>query len=99
MQKIIDFFESHMQACQIKTVTGFDCPGCGTQRSFILLLKGNFLESFYLYPALIPFITTIGLLIWQLIAQKKNGAIYIKYSFILSATLVISNFIFKLMTI
>ncbi|MGY0039876.1 DUF2752 domain-containing protein [Pedobacter sp. NJ-S-72] len=27
-------------------VTGYDCPGCGFQRSFLALLKGDFYHFF-----------------------------------------------------
>jgi len=43
-----------MLPCPIKFLTGFDCPGCGFQRSLFALLEGNFETSFMLYPATIP---------------------------------------------
>ncbi len=51
---IIHWLEKHQLPCIIKKITHFDCPGCGLQRSCIALLKGNAVESFKMYPALIP---------------------------------------------
>lgn len=37
--------------CQMKLLTGLDCPGCGLTRSFIALAHGQFAESFRFNPA------------------------------------------------
>ena len=42
-----------MLPCAYKSFFGIDCPLCGFQRSFIQLMKGNFGESFALYPPLV----------------------------------------------
>ena len=42
-----------MLPCAYKSFFGIDCPACGFQRSFILLLKGNFADSFVMYPPLL----------------------------------------------
>lgn len=54
--EIIKWLESHLLACPFRSIFGFDCPGCGFQRSCIALLKGNMGQSFSLYPATIPII-------------------------------------------
>src|ERR1700754_2932291 len=53
------WLQNHLLTCPLKKLTGFDCPGCGFQRSLIALLKGSFWQSITLYPATIPFIITI----------------------------------------
>ena len=40
-----------MLPCFFKHLTGFDCPGCGFQRSIVALAHGNIGKSFELYPA------------------------------------------------
>ena len=42
---IIDWLQKHMIPCFSKKYLGIECPGCGLQRSFIALLKGNIVES------------------------------------------------------
>ena len=42
-----------MLPCQYKQLLGIDCPICGLQRSIIAILKGDFYESFILFPGLI----------------------------------------------
>lgn len=50
---MITWLENHLLPCQLKAILGIDCPLCGTQRSFIQLLKGDFAGSFSIYPPLI----------------------------------------------
>jgi len=37
--------EAPFVVCITKTITGYDCPGCGGQRAFHELLHGNFMEA------------------------------------------------------
>ena len=87
------FIEDNMLQCQFKEITGVDCPGCGFQRAVLLLLKGDFVGSFVMYPALLPFFVTFGLLFYQLIFKKEKGGLYIMYSFILSVLVMMVNLI------
>jgi len=51
---VFDWLQNHLIPCPFKALTGFDCPGCGFQRSFIAFIQGDFGKSWNLYPALIP---------------------------------------------
>jgi uncharacterized membrane protein YesL len=97
-KNIINWLESHQQACFYKKYFGIECPGCGMQRSFIELLKSNFVESFILFPALIPTISLIFYLILHLIFKFKNGANILKILFIINTTIVVLSYIYKLLT-
>ncbi|MEW7281106.1 DUF2752 domain-containing protein [Aquimarina sp. 2201CG1-2-11] len=48
--------EKYMLPCLNKKLFGIDCLGCGMQRSMALLLKGDFIGAFYMYPAIYPLI-------------------------------------------
>lgn len=95
---IINWLESHHQDCFYKKYFGIECPGCGMQRAFIELLKGNFVESFILFPALIPTIFLIFYLILHLIFKFKNGANILKILFIINTSIVVLSYIYKLLT-
>ena len=43
-----------MPRCPIKMLTGFDCPGCGSQRALHSLLEGHLSESFH-HNLILPF--------------------------------------------
>ena len=94
----IQWLENHLLSCPYKTITGIDCPGCGMQRAFIELLKGNCVESFHLYPALIPVLLTLCITFLHLFFKFKNGAFIIKYSFVISITVIVISYIIKLLT-
>jgi len=98
LDNLIHWLESHLQSCFYKKYLGIECPGCGMQRSFIELLKGNLWESIVMYPALIPTIIMIGFLFVQIILKFKNGGTYLKYLFIFNAVIIVLNYIYKLLT-
>ncbi|RZJ31891.1 MAG: DUF2752 domain-containing protein [Flavobacterium sp.] len=92
--------EKYMIPCMNKALFGFDCPGCGLQRSFFLLCQGHFSDAFFMFPAIyttITFFVLVGLhfvdrshnyhraIIWMAIA---NGAITI-VSYIIKITSVL----------
>lgn len=97
MDSIVHWLENHFMTCPYKAVSGMDCPGCGMQRSLIELLKGNFLESFYLYPALLPTIFTLLFTAMHLIFKFKNGAAIIKYSFVTTIAIVLVGYFLKML--
>ncbi|MFH2096897.1 MAG: DUF2752 domain-containing protein, partial [Bacteroidota bacterium] len=95
---IIDWLERNQSPCFYKKYFGLECPGCGMQRSFIELLKGNVWESIQMYPALIPTIFLFIFLILHLIFKFKKGAAILKFSFIFTVSIIVINFIYKIIT-
>ncbi|WP_439132184.1 DUF2752 domain-containing protein [Polaribacter sp.] len=59
--------KDYMLPCLSKTLFGLECLGCGFQRSFILLIHGDFIDAFKMYPAVY---TLLGLFIFILINFK-----------------------------
>ncbi|MEO1054783.1 MAG: DUF2752 domain-containing protein [Bacteroidota bacterium] len=96
MSAVVSWLEQHMLSCPYKNALGIDCPGCGMQRSFIALLKGDFAESFHLYPALIPIMVTIVVLIIHLKMKLKNGARLVKYAYMFSISVVLIHYTYKM---
>lgn len=85
-----------MLSCSYNKLLGVDCPGCGFQRSLILLLSGEFKESFLMFPALIPFLGMILFLGIHLIVKFKAGHKVILFMFVANITIMLTNFIIKL---
>ncbi|NNC70272.1 MAG: DUF2752 domain-containing protein [Flavobacteriaceae bacterium] len=92
---IITFLEENMFSCHIKQQFGIDCIGCGMQRSFIHLLKGEFIEAFYLYPAIYTLIIMFGYLVLHLKFNFKLGHKVLLYLFIMNVLIMLTNFLFK----
>ena len=93
---ITNWLETHQLPCMFKAVTHFECPGCGMQRSFILLIRGDITESFFMFPSLIPIILMFAFLFLHLMFKIKNGANILKYTYILCAVIVMVSYIYKL---
>jgi hypothetical protein len=96
LERLISWLENHLSPCIYKENLGFECPGCGLQRSLIELLKGNLWESLKLYPALIPILFMFTFLTIHLIVQFRKGGDILKYMFIFNVSVVIIQYIFKL---
>lgn len=96
MNSIINWLEQHLGTCYFHKYIGIQCPGCGFQRAFIELLKGNLTDSLKLYPALIPIIIMFLLLGIHLKFNLKNGALILKVIFIFTAIIIAANYIFKI---
>jgi len=83
--------DEYMLPCLNKKYLGFECMGCGIQRSISLLFKGEFIEAFYMYPAIYPLIALLGfLLINQFTNFKFANKGVILLAIITVATIIIS---------
>jgi hypothetical protein len=98
LETIIAWLERNMQPCFYKKAFGLECPGCGMQRAFIELLKGNVWESILMYPALLPTIFMFIYLILHIIFDFKKGAAVIKYTFIINTIIIVATYLFKQLT-
>lgn len=96
---IVNWLESHQLPCMFKSVTHFDCPGCGFQRSFILLLEGRIRDSFFMYPALLPILLLFMFLILQVKMKFKNGASILKYGYFFCASVILVSYIYKIVVV
>jgi len=92
---LISWFEQNMLPCGFKYFFGIDCPGCGLQRSIILLFNGNVWASIQMYPPLLPIIFVLALHFFNK-SVKYNGQAYLfKLIVWLVAGLIAINFICK----
>lgn len=65
--------ENYMMPCLNKQLFGVDCMGCGFQRAFVLLCKGNFKEAFEIYPAIFTLVFLLLLFLFQLKFKLNNS--------------------------
>ncbi|WP_435622945.1 DUF2752 domain-containing protein [Flagellimonas sp.] len=86
MKTLITFLlirtERYMLPCLNKELLGVECPGCGMQRSVNLLLHGEFLAAFKMYPAIYPILAV-------LLFSGLNVFIKIKHAFVIRTSLII----------
>lgn len=96
LERLINWLESNMGTCPYLHLFGVECPGCGMQRALIALLKGNFVESLELYPALLPMVLLFSTLIVHLVFKLKYGAEILKYLFIFSVLVIVVSYLVKI---
>ena len=60
------WIETHYVTCTFKEISGFDCLGCGLQRSFVCLLRGDLYGSIRYYPPLLFLISYVVVIILYL---------------------------------
>ena len=91
--------EKYMLPCMNKSLFGIDCIGCGTQRSLLLLLNGEFTKAFYQFPAIYSTLLLFGLIGLHLIDKKRNYQKLIIGLAITNALIMIISYIYKLTNI
>jgi len=94
--EFIEWIESHMLSCSYVSTFGVECPGCGMQRAFVELLKGNFVESFKLFPALLPMIFLFVYLALHLKFKFEKGAKVLLITFIITVATMVISYIIKI---
>lgn len=58
--------------CPLKSVSGYDCPGCGAQRAFHELLHFRFLEAFKYNPLFVlSIVVTIVFVLIKFFGSEK----------------------------
>ena len=93
---IVSFLEDNMLSCQWKQQFGVECIGCGMQRSILHLLKGEFVEAFFMYPAIYTLIAMFGFLLLHLKFDFKQGHKVLLYLFIINIAIMLINYILKI---
>ncbi|WP_396190802.1 DUF2752 domain-containing protein [Flavobacterium sp.] len=88
--------EDYMLPCLFKQTFGIDCIGCGIQRSIALLLKGQFENAFYMFPAIyttLLFFLSVGLFV---VDKKHNYQKIVISLAIVNAIIMIISYVYKM---
>ncbi|MFD2567890.1 DUF2752 domain-containing protein [Pseudotenacibaculum haliotis] len=86
--------EDYLLPCLNKQMFGVECPGCGIQRSLVLLSKGEFVEAFKMYPAIYTLLLLALFILLNFKMKFKNSKrIIITLAIINVLIIVISYFI------
>jgi hypothetical protein len=92
---IIGFLENNLLSCPWKEM-GMECTGCGLQRSMVHLLKGEFIEAFFMYPAIYTLLIMFAFLGIHLKYNFEHGARILKWLFLLNLAVILAHYISKL---
>lgn len=91
----ISFLEKNLLSCPWKKHFDVECMGCGMQRSILLILKGDFVAAFYMYPAIYTLIIMFAVLFLHLKLEFKYGSKILIFLFSINAIIIVLNFILK----
>lgn len=87
--------EDYMLPCFTKKLFGFDCPGCGLQRSVTFLLQGDFVAAFEMYPAIYTILPLLAFLLADAFIKIKYANKIIITLMTSSVALILINYILK----
>ena len=87
--------EDYMLPCLNKKLFGLDCMGCGMQRSIALILDGEFVQAFYMYPAIYSLVLMLTIITLNYFKNFKHAFKIIIILVAVNAILILGNFIFK----
>lgn len=85
----------YMLPCLNKKLFGFDCMGCGLQRSVSLLLQADFIGAFYMYPAVYTLVLLFIVIVVNFFKNFKYAVTIIYILAIINALIMITNFSIK----
>lgn len=89
--------DEYMLPCLNKKYLGFECMGCGLQRSVSLLFKGEFIEAFFMYPAIYPLLLLFGVLVTNQFFSFKYANKSIIFLAILTVATIIISYAIKML--
>ena len=88
--------EDYMLPCLNKKLFGFECLGCGMQRSLLFIARGEFIEAFKMYPAIYTILLFFMLIGYNFFSKKKIKSKIIYSLAIVNISIIIISYIFKI---
>jgi hypothetical protein len=85
-----------MLPCLNKKLLGFDCFGCGLQRSAYLVFQGEFVAAFKMYPAIYPLILLFALIGINFFFKFEHSNKIINILAIVTIATIILNYVIKM---
>jgi len=85
-----------MLPCMNKWLFGIDCPGCGLQRSIALLLNGEFVRAFKMFPAIYSMLFLFLFIGLHLVDKSRNYQKIVIVTAILNGAIMIISYIYKI---
>jgi len=96
INSLVNSVEDYMLPCLNKKLFGFECLGCGLQRSAYLLCHGNFITAFKMYPAIYPLIFLFIYIGINFFYKFKRANKIINLLAVLTVVTIVISYIIKL---
>lgn len=85
-----------MIPCMNKKLFGIECFGCGTQRAFWMLLQGDFVGAFKMFPAIYTTALLFAFIGLHFINKSRNYKNIIVGLAIVNAIIMVVSYFYKL---
>ncbi len=88
--------EDYMLPCLNKKLFGVDCLGCGMQRALNLLIHGEFIAAFKMYPAIYTLLLLAGVIIINFFYKIKLAQKIISILAIINVLIIVISYVLKI---
>lgn len=88
--------EDFMLPCLNKKFFGFECLGCGMQRALNLLLHGEFIAAFKMYPAIYTLVLMVTFIAINFFFKVKYAQKIISILAIVNVLIIVSSYFIKM---
>ncbi|CAM1353562.1 DUF2752 domain-containing protein [Tenacibaculum insulae] len=88
--------EDYMLPCLNKKLFGVDCLGCGIQRALNLIVHGEFIAAFKMYPAIYTLLIFVGIIIINLFYKLKYAQKIISILAIINIFIIVISYVIKM---
>ncbi len=87
--------EEYMIPCMNKKLFGVECMGCGTQRAFWMLIQGDFVGAFKMFPAIYTTVLLFLFIGLHFIDKSRNYQKIIISLAIVNAVIMVIAYFYK----
>lgn len=87
--------EDYLIPCISKYLFGVECLGCGAQRALLLILEGNFMAAFKMYPAIYTVLLFVVIAIAYYFKKSKHLLILLKILIGVNLSIMIIAYLYK----
>ncbi len=88
--------EDYMFPCLNKKFFGVDCLGCGIQRAFILVIQGDFITAFKMYPAIYTLLLVGVLIVINFFFNFRYAQKIISILAIINVIIIVLGYVIKM---
>ncbi|NER16324.1 DUF2752 domain-containing protein [Spongiivirga citrea] len=95
---LVGDLDKYMLPCSTKKYLGFDCMGCGIQRSLALIYEGEFIAAFKMYPGIYGLLLLTIFIILNIFVKFKYSTKIITITAAITVATIIISYIIKITT-
>ncbi|MCT4698612.1 DUF2752 domain-containing protein [Tenacibaculum haliotis] len=88
--------DDYMLPCLNKKLFGVDCLGCGIQRAISLLIHGEFVAAFKMYPAIYTLLILAFFIVINFFYKVKNAQKIISILAIINVLIIVISYFIKM---